>query len=136
MAKVPNGTAHNVVIASDSFFANMTAILGEVFKSPGSDSVITVIEPAEEPPFVPGRIDFQVTKPPKVKRQNPVGSHFKLIFLTTVALTLILLIADIILPTMWLTPTPPQHDAIMTVDTLLKAGFGAIIGLLGGKVAK
>jgi hypothetical protein len=64
-----------------------------------------------------------------------VSSHFKLIFLTVLALTVITLALRIGMALMVGSPNDSVKDAMTTCGLLANAGFGAILGLIGGKVS-
>jgi hypothetical protein len=64
-----------------------------------------------------------------------VESHFKLTFLGVLALTVALMLADIVLSVMVGSPNEATQRAIDTCDSCTKAGVGALLGLLGGKAA-
>lgn len=64
--------------------------------------------------------------------QISASPHFKMIFLSVLGLTILLLGADIALA---IFSGAHTEDARVTCDTLGKVGAGAIIGLLGGKVS-
>lgn len=77
-------------------------------------------------------------KVPRTKATPPVTRivvtpAFKLVFLSVLGLTIALVIASICLAVF-----PTQTEAVKNVTgmcmTLCKSGFGAILGLLGGKV--
>ena len=61
-----------------------------------------------------------------------LSTEFKLIFLTVVVLTVISLGVDIYLA-LFVAPSPQTLRLSETVSTAFKMGFGAIIGLIGGK---
>lgn len=63
-----------------------------------------------------------------------VSSNFKLVFLTIVALTLICGITHVLLAAVWESPTPNQQSAFDAMGFAWKAGVGAILGLIGGKI--
>jgi hypothetical protein len=64
-----------------------------------------------------------------------VSTHFKMIFLAVLLLTVALLVARISVGIMVAHPSDSLNDAMSHCDLLEDAGFGAILGLLGGKVA-
>jgi hypothetical protein len=59
---------------------------------------------------------------------------FKLIFLTVVGITLLSGAAEIMLATLWVSPTADQQSAFEAVGFAWKAGIGAIFGLLGTRI--
>jgi hypothetical protein len=77
--------------------------------------------------------------PPQAQQQGPPagqtvsGPFFKLIFISVGILTLVIGGAEIWLASMWLEPTDNQQTAFAAMDFGWKTGFGAWIGLAGGK---
>jgi hypothetical protein len=71
---------------------------------------------------------------PEAERVLTVAPHFKLVFLAVLCLTVISLITSIAL-TIAYDPHPSDEikRLIDTCSTTWKMGFGAIVGLLGGK---
>ena len=67
-------------------------------------------------------------------RDDGSGSapHFKLIFSTVVALTVLALVLNVLLPT-FCSDSDQVKAAAETCSTTYKMGFGAIVGLIGGK---
>ena len=67
------------------------------------------------------------------KKKLSVAPAFKLVLFVVIALTLVSLAASILLAL-----SAPQTDEVKKLidacSTMYKAGFGAILGLLGGKV--
>jgi hypothetical protein len=61
--------------------------------------------------------------------------RFKLVFGAVVAITVLAGIAEIAMASIWTTPTEFQHEVFSAMDFAWKAGFGAIVGLLGGKAS-
>jgi hypothetical protein len=67
--------------------------------------------------------------------QGPeLGKSFKLVFLTVVLLTVVSLAVSLCLVTRFETPNEQVKGLMETMSTTWKMGFGAIIGLIGGKV--
>lgn len=62
-----------------------------------------------------------------------VTPRFRLVFLSVLGLTTLLLMADVILAITVKNSTPQVSDLIDLCSRLATIGFGAIIGLLGGK---
>lgn len=63
-----------------------------------------------------------------------VSAHFKMIFLAVFSLTAALLVTRVGVGIMVANPTDSLKDAMSTCNLLGNAGFGAILGLIGGKV--
>lgn len=96
------------------------------FQTPPSGGPLQEVEGASPRPK---------TKRPKTtqrKAEISVGPPFKLVFLITVGLTILSLVAAVLL-----TLYGPRNDEtarlIETCSTTWKLGMGAILGLLGGK---
>lgn len=70
---------------------------------------------------------------PGSTRQIVISSHFKMVWLTITALTLVLTFADLAMSIMLKHPTVAAQNAITMCDNVSKLGYGAIFGLLGGK---
>lgn len=62
-----------------------------------------------------------------------VNSHFNLIFITIVCLTVVFAIAYLLLCIYIIVPTNMQEDCAGMFKLLIILGFGTICGLLGGK---
>lgn len=63
-----------------------------------------------------------------------VSAHFKMIFLAVFALTVALLITRVSVAIMVTDPSDSLKDAMATCNLLAIAGFGAMLGLIGGKI--
>ena len=70
------------------------------------------------------------------KRQSPVPSNFKLIFVGCLSLTLILIGISLVIAWNFQTPTKLQEEIANKCMTFANVGIGAIFGLVGGRVAK
>ncbi len=89
----------------------------------------TVVEP--RPPLGGGNGGPQLRKPPR--HRIVVSSHFKLIFLTITGLTVLSMIGSVVISWAWDHPTANQQSVFEGFGWVWKVGFGAIVGLLGGK---
>jgi hypothetical protein len=58
---------------------------------------------------------------------------FNLVFLSVLGITIIALVVNVALVVFLNAPSDAAKSLIDTCSTLLKAGFGAIVGLIGGK---
>jgi hypothetical protein len=64
-----------------------------------------------------------------------ITPRFKLIFISVFSLTVILLVANVILVLAIKNPSLEAQNLMDLCSRLTTVGFGAIIGLLGGKAA-
>jgi hypothetical protein len=64
-----------------------------------------------------------------------VGRHFKMIFLVVTSLTTVMFGVDVALSVLMEHPNARVETLIATCDTMGKLGFGAIVGLVGGKAS-
>ncbi len=67
-----------------------------------------------------------------VIRQIPVTSQFKLVFLTTTVITIACILGSVFIAYRG-GETESAKEVLSALLTLSKIGFGAIVGLLGGK---
>jgi hypothetical protein len=65
----------------------------------------------------------------------PVSIHFRMIFLAVLSLTVALLITRITVAIMVANPSDALKAAMASCDLLANAGFGAMLGLIGGKIS-
>lgn len=70
----------------------------------------------------------------KQQRSTVLTSHFKLIFISIVALTMCLFIASTWLAVSFDDPSAQVGNLIETFSSCAKIGFGAVVGLLGAKL--
>jgi hypothetical protein len=61
------------------------------------------------------------------------GKLFKIIFLSIIGLTIISIVIPVLLVLIFPTPSEEVKRLIETCSTTWKLGFGAILGLIGGK---
>ncbi|MFJ9915426.1 hypothetical protein [Actinacidiphila glaucinigra] len=62
-----------------------------------------------------------------------VTAHFKLVFICVTVITLLTLVASLYIGIFVAKPTEAAKSAMDTCSTLANLGFGAMVGLLGGK---
>lgn len=62
-----------------------------------------------------------------------VSSHFKMVFIAVVAITVGALAANLYIAIFVEKPTEAAKSAMDSCSTIANLGFGAIVGLLGGK---
>lgn len=84
-------------------------------------------------------IAAHLAQQPKTRRKSSpaiavLSPYFKLIFLTVVVITVVAGGLHIFLAELWPNPTANQQSAFEAMGLAWKLGFGAIFGLLGGKV--
>ncbi len=94
----------------------------------------SVLSPTEETIIIPGAKKAQqptATDPSAIV----VPSRFKWAFISVLAITVFAGVAEIIMASIWGTPTGLQQQSFLAMDFAWKAGFGALVGLLGGKVS-
>lgn len=60
---------------------------------------------------------------------------FKLVFLSVLSITMVSLALNVILVLVLDNPSNEAKNLMETCSTIVKAGFGAIVGLIGGKAA-
>lgn len=60
-------------------------------------------------------------------------AHFKLVFICVTVITLLTLVASLYIGIFEEKPTEAAKSAMDTCSTLANLGFGAMVGLLGGK---
>ena len=114
----------------------MAQIAAECFKRPGEMSVWS---PELGRYVCPDEAKTVAAKPPpkissKVAKHPPVNPQFKLVFLTSVIGTFIFAVVCLVLTFAAGKEPPPLFEkVIMGFFDLVKIGFGAIAGLLGGK---
>ena len=58
---------------------------------------------------------------------------FKLVFLSVLGLSILCLVANVVLAVQIERPSAQVRDVLSTLSTAWKTGFGAIVGLIGGK---
>ncbi|MFG3064809.1 hypothetical protein ACGFYM_40650 [Streptomyces sp. NPDC048231] len=62
-----------------------------------------------------------------------VSAHFKMVFIAVVVITTGALLADLYIAVFVPKPSEAAKSAMNTCSTIANLGFGAIVGLLGGK---
>lgn len=65
-----------------------------------------------------------------------VTAHFKLVFLCVSVITVLTLVASLYIGIFVEKPTEAAKSAMDTCSTLANLGFGAMVGLLGGKAVQ
>jgi hypothetical protein len=130
-------TGHfRVVPGSSNLLANTAAIVSESLSSPNEKSVIgQPLSNFTRQRLPPDTMGLQ-TKDAGDDPSNPniLSRHFKLVFISVLAITVLSGLAQIVMATFWSTPTGPQQEVFLAMGFAWKMGFGAIVGLLGGKL--
>ena len=81
-----------------------------------------------------GREALTITTPAVAAAHPPISPQFKLVFVTAAAGTLLFVVLCLVLSLVAGREPPPLFEKlIMGFFDLAKIGFGAIVGLLGGK---
>ncbi|GAA5705806.1 hypothetical protein Save01_06660 [Streptomyces avermitilis] len=65
-----------------------------------------------------------------------VTAHFKLVFICVTVITVLTLLASLYIGIFVEKPTEAAKSAMDTCSTLANLGFGAMVGLLGGKAVQ
>ncbi|CAM5666899.1 hypothetical protein SVIOM342S_06202 [Streptomyces violaceorubidus] len=82
-------------------------------------------------------IDAAQTPPPAAATDaaavTTVSAHFKLVFISVTVITVLTLAASLYIGIFVEKPTEAAKSAMDTCSTLANLGFGAMVGLLGGK---
>ncbi|MEU9285012.1 hypothetical protein AB0D57_09850 [Streptomyces sp. NPDC048275] len=65
-----------------------------------------------------------------------VTAHFKLVFICVTVITVLTLMASLYIGIFVEKPTEAAKSAMDTCSTLANLGFGAMVGLLGGKAVQ
>lgn len=112
--------------------------LRETFRDPFSTTMIWSEIPIETKSYDPAEDarrrqlrDISLGRVPA--RVPPL---FKLVIFVVVALTAAAGAAHIVMALIWMEPTEMQRSAFETMETSWKIGFGALVGLLGGKAIR
>jgi hypothetical protein len=129
------------ITAGSSLMANTALIASESLTSPSESSVIlpqpeksAVGQPSRPPTRT--RTTDTAFDPTKVPGAIVVPPIFKLVFVAVLAITALSGIAQIVMASLWEKPTNLQQEVFSAMGFAWKVGFGAIVGLLGGKVIK
>ena len=126
------------VTGGSTVFANTATIVSESITSPSESSIIlpqAVTPPKADSP-VRARTTDAAFDPSKVPGAIVLSPAFKLVFLSVLAITVLSGVAQIVMASLWNSPTGLQLDVFSAMGFAWKTGFGAIVGLLGGKAIK
>jgi hypothetical protein len=114
--------------------ANTATIIGESLRSPRTDSVVE-LETGEVVISTPSRPDMMGLGSSRNRtKKEALSATYKMVLIYVGALTLLSFVVEIALA-IWGKdpPTGFQNTLFLGADFGWKAGFGAIVGLLGGK---
>ena len=122
-----------------TFLANVVGIIKSVFKSPFEETILMSGKPAESIGEV-----YLVEKgdgPPPSEERDPPGAVrvpqvFKWAFLATLLLTIIFFATTVVIANSEQPLSSQQEDLFQSCTTGWQMGFGAIIGLIGGKALR
>lgn len=124
-----------IISGQDNIAINAARVVEETFRSPGKTSVI---RPKEEATRTPrdsaGTTGGTPTGPRASAPAIVVSPIYKMAFLVVVAIVFMSAIGLYLMAGYWLTPSPNQQTVFNAAEFAFKAGIGAILGLLGGKV--
>jgi hypothetical protein len=116
----------------------MAQIAAECVRTPGRKSIWSpelgkyVCPDSDEGTALAGRAQQPILK--EVAEHPPISPQFKLVFLTAASGTLIFIVLCLVLTLVAGKEPPPLFEKlIMGFFDLAKIGFGAVVGLLGGK---
>lgn len=96
----------------------------------------------EDEPYIPSP---RKAKPPTKRKESAdkpaprtivISSHFKLVFLSILAITLLSGTVQTLLAFAWPDPTKPQQEVFEAMGFAWKLCLGSMVGLLGGKAIK
>ena len=114
----------------------MAQIAAECFRRPGE---LSLWSPKLDRYVCPDEAKAAATETsprasPEVAKHPPINPQFKLVFLTSVIGTFIFAVLCLVLTfAVGKEPPPLFEKVIMGLFDLVKIGFGAVAGLLGGK---
>jgi hypothetical protein len=128
--------------SKDTFIANTANLIAQSFIAPLDISVIEFPDAIPKPkPTKDGvttteRAGAADEAPKKPKRLVLVVTPtYKIALVAVIAITSFSGLAEIALAFAWTVPTTMQQSAFDAMGSAWKLGFGALIGLIGGKTA-
>lgn len=142
--RADDGTVYNAqqidrlfhkVTVKEGLFSNAAAVVSESLNYPRSGTL--VFTTTERPPDYPKLERPRAESPPPPPEQfvpKFISPTFKLVFLSVLGLTILGGVAEVIMAACWTAPTPNQQSAFEAAAFVWKAGVGAVLGLVGGKV--
>jgi hypothetical protein len=90
---------------------------------------------APPPALAKSAAEVEKLSAPQAVATTTVSAHFKMIFLAVFSLTVALLIVRVSVAIMVENPSDSLKEAMSTCNMLGNAGFGAILGLIVGKIS-
>lgn len=128
-------TTYRIVTGSANPIANSAIIAYNSITSPGQ-SFFVVPQQLVQKADKTGRAYTRdaAYDPSKTPGAIKASSTFTLIFAAVFVITVLSGIAQIVMAIYWEHPTSPQQEVFSAMGYAWKIGFGAIVGLLGGKV--
>jgi hypothetical protein len=126
---------YRMVVGSHNPIANSAIVAANSIISFGHDFVVV-------PPAGKVETEARVRQPTRDAAYDPtkipgaivVSSAFTIIFSVVVAITVMGFVAEVVMAVYWPDPLSALQERVSSsADWAFKAGFGAILGLLGGK---
>lgn len=119
------------------FRAAITTLV-ESLRSPTTTTLIWREIPLETKSIAPEQEAIRAQRRDAAMGRSParVPPLFKTVLLVVLLLTLGAGLAHVVMAAAWEHPTALQQSAFDTMETSWKTGFGALIGLLGGKAMR
>lgn len=132
------------IVSNGSVTSNTAVVVSEIFKSPTTESVVdldhaTVVKGTAGIRYrtvdsAPREGEQKIVRKVESRRSTTLSPRFKLVFLSVLALTILAAIGAFVHAAWFRSPTPNQQNVFEALEFTWKAGLGAILGLLGGKV--
>jgi hypothetical protein len=115
---------------SPGAISNVSAMVSAVLSSPFKD---TILVPKEPPMKAPNDATQGAPKDAAQEPKDRVNSHFKLVFISVLAVTVACGIAGIVMAALWGEPfTDFQKQSFDRMAWGWTIGLGGILGLIGG----
>jgi hypothetical protein len=116
---------------SRNFFANSAIIaLTSIADPVASSTIVFRPEPAVKSKGPP---TMAFDEAPKQRQPIVVASQFKLVFLGVLVLTVVAGLVSVIMSMSIASLTQPEQTTLEMMQSTWKMGFGAFLGLIGGK---
>jgi hypothetical protein len=127
-------TGHFEIRGSGSALANTAIIATEAIRAPLETTVVGLPDP-EQTRGVGTPVGRRRVAGEAKPRSIEISPTFKLVFLSVLTVTVLTGVAQIIMAGFWEKPSPSQQQVFEAMGFAWKLCLGAIVGLLGGKVA-